>query len=204
MTRAGNKRADAAPSRRPLWRRLNRHVVFVLHVLLYLVAGTWIWTLNAPTLDKQFDVLLWLTALCAHGLAVYRNHRLAFLFHLLMFAAGNGAIFATTAQISEKLTVLLAWVFVVGLVGIWLARRHLGGRPRPAASQKRKPGAKKPAKPKLAPQPDTEWLDPPDDADSAGDTQETAAYSDDYGAYVPPPDDPTPPQKKRGRKKGSA
>lgn len=112
-----------AEGRKPLWRRINRHQLFALHVLAYAIGGIWIWTLRAPTLDKRFDVLLWLTVLAAHGLVVYARRRGAFFFHLLMFVAGNGAIWSTTAPVDQKLTVNLAWLVICGLIGVWLFRR---------------------------------------------------------------------------------
>lgn len=115
-----------APGRRrflSLLRRLNRHSIFALHVVFFLVGGTWIWTLRAPTLDKRFDVLLWLAALCAHGLFVYFRRRIAILFHLMMFAAGNGAIWTTLAPIEDKIKVNVGWALVAGLVGVVWFRR---------------------------------------------------------------------------------
>jgi hypothetical protein len=103
--------------------RLNRHHVFVLHILAFLAGGTWIWTLRAPTLDKQFDVLFWLALVAAHGLALYFRRRVAFLLQLLMFAAGNGAIWSTTAPVEDKIKVAIAWFAVCGLIGVWLFRR---------------------------------------------------------------------------------
>lgn len=179
---AGTKRTPAAPPRKPLWRRLNRHALFALHVTLYLVVGTWIWTLNAPMLDKQFDVLFWLMIVAAHGLAVYRNRRVAFLLHLLMFSAGNGAIWSTSAATADKLTVTLAWTLVAGLIGMWLARRQLGARPQPPPPPQRKPRT-----PKAPAPPETEWYEPPAD-DTPYDAADTAEI------------EPVQP-KKRGRKK---
>lgn len=181
---------SAATPHKPLWRRLNRHVVFVLHLLLYLVGGTWIWTLNAPTLDKQFDVLFWLTLVCLHGVFAYRNRRVAFGLHLLMFCAGNGAIWATTAEVAQKLTVMLAWMFVAGVVGLWLARRQLSTRAIPVPPPQRKPRTRKPAQPKPAPEP--EWYEPPDDTSYKEDTQEYVAVDEDSE---------TPPRRK-GRRRG--
>jgi len=195
---AGAKRTPVTPPRKPLWRRLNRHGLFVLHVIVYLIVGTWIWTLNAPALDKQFDVLLWLTVVCGHGLAVYRNQRIAFLLHLLMFSAGNGAIWSTTAATADKLTVMLAWVFVAGLVGLWLARRQLAARTlSPTPPQRKSRTRKAPAPPS-----EPEWYEPPANAG----WDDTPA---DEGWYDPPADQPDdtaeiePPPKKRGRKKSS-
>lgn len=163
MTKQGSgaKRGPAAPNR-PLWRRLNRHVLFGLHVLLFVVVGTWIWTLNAPTQDKQFDVLLWLTALSGHGLFVYRNRWAAFAFHLLMFSAGNGTIWVTTAPVADKLSVTLAWIFVVGGIGLWLARRQFNARPSSPPAKKTR--TRKPAAP--TPEPEA-WYEPPADDDSS-------------------------------------
>ncbi len=188
---AGIKRMPVTPPRKPLWRRLNRHALFVLHVILYLVVGTWIWTLNAPSLDKQFDVLLWLTLISAHGLVVYRNQRFAFLLHLLMFSAGNGAIWSTTAATADKLTVTVGWVLVAGLVGLWLARRQLAAKPQPSQPAQRKPRGRKAAAP-----PEPEWYESPA---SAG-WDESPAEVDWYES----PDDTAEielPPTKRGRKK---
>jgi hypothetical protein len=157
-------------------------MLFLLHVVLYLLGGTWIWTLNAPALDKQFDVLFWLMVVCAQGLVTYRRQRVAFLLHLLMFSAGNGAIWSTTAATSDKLTVTLAWVFVAGLVGVWLARRQLGEKPLPpSAPPQRKPRTRKTPVP--APPAETEWYEPPADqtAYDAGDTAEIEAVPQKRG-----------------------
>ena len=189
---AGAKRTPVTPPRKPLWRRFNRHALFALHVVVYLAAGTWIWMLNAPALDKQFDVLLWLTVVCAHGLVVYRNQRIAFVLHLLMFSAGNGAISSTTAPLADKLTVTLAWVFVAGLVGLWLARRQLAARPLPASPPQRKPRSRKAP----APPPEPDWYEPPANAG-----WDDAPAEEDW--YEPPADDTAEIEapKKRGRKK---
>ncbi len=129
----------------PLWRRilLNRHQLFALHILVFIAGSIYIWTLNAPLLDRQFDTLFWLTLLCAHGLILYFRQRAAFIFHLLMFSAGNAAIWSTTASIGDKLTVIIAWSVVAAMIGIWLYRRMYRQQAAPLQRvPKRKPTPK--------------------------------------------------------------
>lgn len=201
---APKRTTQPAPApRKPLWRRLNRHVWFLLHGFVFLVLGTWVWTLNASLVDKQFDTLLLLTILCGHGMVLYRNQRAAFAFHLLMFSAGNGTIWTTTAPVSDKLSVTLGWVFVTLLSGLWLARRQFTGRAAPVVADKtpRKPRSRKATQEAVQaiyePPPETAW-----DEDAQSYTGEwydepqahsDADYYDDYAEPQEPP--------KRGKKR---
>jgi hypothetical protein len=204
---AGTKRTSPAapPSRKPLWRRLNRHVWFTLHVFAFLILGVWIWTLNASTVDKQFDTLLLLTILCAHGMLLYRNSRIAFGFHLLMFSAGNGTIWTTTAPVSDKLSVTLGWAFVTLLSGLWLARRQFTARPAPVMADKapRKPRTRKATQEAVQaiyePPPETAWDDDAQSYTAEEWYEEPQAHSDAdyYGDYAEPPQETS----KRGKKR---
>lgn len=110
-------------------------MLFGGHVLLWLVGSSVIWSLNAPTTDKQFDTLLWLIILSVHGLVAYRTVWLAFVFHLLMCSAGTATIMAIPALVWwQRLLISLLWLLGGAMLGLilyrgWLHRQVTPPRP---------------------------------------------------------------------------
>lgn len=120
-----SKKSAASASARPLWRRsVNRHSLFGLHVLLWLIGGSLNWTLPAQENYKQFDLLTWMILVCAHGLALYYRTRWGFLLHLLMYAAGNGTIWLFEQSLEARIFMLLTWLALNGVIGLILFRYH--------------------------------------------------------------------------------
>jgi hypothetical protein len=144
--------------RKPFWRRINRHQLYAVHILFYIVGSILIWSLRSPEADKQFDTLFWLGLVCAHGMVQYARRRVTFVLHLLMYSAGNAAIWATTMAVPNKLALTVGWTIVAGIIGIFLFRRYALANPASIKPAKPKP-AEKPkveAKPKASEKPKNE------------------------------------------------
>ena len=217
--KAAPKRAAPVAPRVPLWRRLNRHHVFALHVILFIVGSIVIWSLPASQPDQQFDSLAWLALLCAHGLFVYRRRRVAFVFHLLMYSAGNAALWNTFATMPVKLALTAGWTVVIAIIGLGLYRSLVKRHDRPEPTIQRAAPARKPMPP---PEPEPEpvyddetgedgyeqgYEESPDEAEpiTYEPVDDADAYRDDesYIQYDEPtidPDDTPLPQSKSKRK----
>jgi hypothetical protein len=112
----------------------------------------WLSAVDVP--DKMFIYLGWFALLSLHGLVRYFRHRIAFLYHLLLFAAGNAFIWRLYGPTEEKIVLNLGWIVPIAIIGVILyrneRRRRLGLVPVSAA--KSTPVAK-PAPPKRTPAP---------------------------------------------------
>lgn len=124
-----------ASETKPAQRRLGRRQSLALHALAFVVGGTAIWLLVRRPPDRQFIVLFWLTLLCAHGLILYARRRLAFVFHLAMFSAGNAAIWSTRLPVGDKIAVNAAWALAIAAIGYWLVRNTLQAAPEAPAQR---------------------------------------------------------------------
>ncbi len=206
-------------------RRLTRHSVFALHVLVFIIGSIFIWSLPASQPDQQFDSLTWLALLCAHGMIAYRRSRVAFVFHLLMYSAGNAAIWNLFADRPTKVALTAGWTAVIALIGLWLYRRLIPRRElvMPAPTTRAAPtGAPKPKRqPESEPEPEPEpeyddedqetvdeepiYYEPVDEAESYAEEEPYLDYSEDMpdGSAEPAldPDDTPMPRHKRKSKR---
>ncbi len=150
-----------------LWRRLTRHSVFALHVIVFILGSIVIWSLPASQPDQQFDSLTWLVIVCAHGMIAYRRNRIAFVFHLLMYSAGNAAIWNIFTDTPTKIALTAGWTVVIAVIGLWLYRRLIPRREVPAPPNKARRSA-----PVHVPEPEPEADYAYEDEDEDGDEAE--------------------------------